>query len=425
MRFPTFSQVGLGTVLAVAVAAGVSVKPASATEGYFQHGYGAVSKALAGSGVAYSQDAMAQALNPAGLVNVGNEFTLGLSIFSPDRKFTTSGSPGLVPAGSHESENDFFFVPDVAINYRLDAVSSVGVAIYGNGGMNTEYGTMPGGAACAAATGVFCNGKTGVNLSQLFLQPTYARKIGSRVSVGAGLILATQFFEAKGLQLFSGQSTDSANLTNRDTDTAYGIGGRIGAQVDIGGGVSAGIAYQLRTYMSEFDHYRGLFAEQGDFDVPPALQAGVAWKTAAGITLLADFKRIWYSQVNSVGNPFASSNQLGPDNGRGFGWDDINIYKIGVQYQATPKLILRAGYSHNDNPIGPSEVLFNILAPGVIEDHFTAGFEYEVTPSSSLVAAAMYAPSSSVTGPNAMSAGQNITLEMEQYEVTFGWKYKF
>ena len=39
--------------------------------------------------------------------------------------------------------------------------------------------------------------------------------------------------------------------------------------------------------------------------IPPALQAGFAWEATPGVTLLADWKRIWYSDVESVGNPFA------------------------------------------------------------------------------------------------------------------------
>jgi long-chain fatty acid transport protein len=40
----------------------------NATNGYFAHGYGTRSKAMAGSGVAFSQDAVAGALNTTGLI---------------------------------------------------------------------------------------------------------------------------------------------------------------------------------------------------------------------------------------------------------------------------------------------------------------------------------------------------------------------
>ena len=44
--------------------------------------------------------------------------------------------------------------------------------------------------------------------------------------------------------------------------------------------------------MSEFDDYAGLFAEQGDFDIPPSLQVGVAFEPMADLTLALDYRYI-------------------------------------------------------------------------------------------------------------------------------------
>ena len=58
-----------GLVLAVAGGLQLASRPAFATEGYFQYGFGARQKALAGAGVADGRDATTASLNPAGLVN--------------------------------------------------------------------------------------------------------------------------------------------------------------------------------------------------------------------------------------------------------------------------------------------------------------------------------------------------------------------
>ena len=47
-----------------------------ATNGYFAHGYGARSKALAGATSALPQDAMAAAVNPAGMAFVDDQLDL-------------------------------------------------------------------------------------------------------------------------------------------------------------------------------------------------------------------------------------------------------------------------------------------------------------------------------------------------------------
>jgi long-chain fatty acid transport protein len=136
--------------LAVAVLALGLVLPgtALATNGYFMHGVGTKSKALAGAGVAFPQDALAAASNPAGMAFVGKRFDAGLAIFSPNREYTVSGTPsgfpgtfGLIP-GEVESDSNYFPVPNFGANWDLANDSTFGLSVYGQGGMNTDWPTM-------------------------------------------------------------------------------------------------------------------------------------------------------------------------------------------------------------------------------------------------------------------------------------------
>ena len=65
------------------------------------------------------------------------------------------------------------------------------------------------------------------------------------------------------------------------------------------------------------------------------------------------------------------------------------------------------------------KVLFNILAPGVQEWHYTLGFTKKIGRRSEFSVAAMYSPSKTVTGPNPFEAPgqQTIALKMHQWEV--------
>ena len=64
-----------------------------------------------------------------------------------------------------------------------------------------------------------------------------------------------------------------------------------------------GASFQTCTYMTEFDKYAGLFAEQGDFDIPMNWTVGLAYERKGKFAVMADFKRIHYSRVNAIGNP--------------------------------------------------------------------------------------------------------------------------
>jgi long-chain fatty acid transport protein len=402
------------------------LEPAEATEGYFQHGYGSVAKFIGGAGVAHSHDAMAQALNPAGLTNVGNQVNVGLSFFSPFREFDASGGSGagFVANESVESSRNVFFIPNFGVSYEIDDVSTVGLSVYGNGGMNTAYESSD--STCSLGDpGVFCDGDTGVDLVQTFIQFTYAREIFDGVSVGVGPYFAAQAFEAQGFDGFASFSADPANLSDNGHDWSYGVGGRFGVQVELPAGFAVGAAYQTRTYMSRFDDYAGLFADQGDFDIPAALQVGIAWEPIDHLYLVLDYRHIWYSDIAAVGNPFDSSSPLGFSDGPGFGWDDTDTVKVGFEWDFHEDWTLRTGYSYTTQPVSSSEVLFNILAPGVVEHHITAGISYNINENHTVHFGGFFAPSASVSGTNPLDPAQEIELKMHQFEFVVGWAWRF
>ena len=460
-------------LVACAVTAALTIPmTAMATNGYFAHGYGTKNKGLAGGGTALSQDAMAAATNPAGMVTVGDRMELGAAIFSPSTRSysataaatppdgaacTTGGAPGCAftiggsnNAQSIESENDYFLIPHFARNWMLGSEQSVGVTIFGNGGMNTEYqggvaqhddgSAFPAPGNYVTAPGTFGDGTqtAGVNLEQLFIATTYSRKISNTASWGASLMAAYQSFEAKGLASFGGYSTNANALTNNGKDTSTGFGFKFGVQGEFAKGVTLAASYQTETDMSKFDKYAGLFAEGGDFDIPATLNLGLAWKVAPKAIFTADVQQIYYSDVKAIANPI--SNLVGPSNscatgtgsrclggsdGAGFGWEDMTIYKMGYQFETSEDMTWRVGLSIGDQPIPNSEVMFNILAPAVMETHLTMGFTMATGKDSEFNFAAMYAPESEVTGASPLNPGQNITLAMTQYEVEASWAWKF
>ncbi|MDH4313032.1 MAG: hypothetical protein OEW57_15510, partial [Gammaproteobacteria bacterium] len=84
----------------------------------------------------------------------------------------------------------------------------------------------------------------------------------------------------------------------------------------------------------------------------------------------------------------------------------------------------RAGYSTTDQPIPKSEMTFNILAPGVMEDHFTVGFTRQQASGNELNFSFMYAPEVKIKGPQNFDPTQTVELSMSQFEleVSYSWK---
>lgn len=421
-------------VSAAALCIGIMMLPAlsaDATEGYFQNGSGARHKALAGAGVADTRDSTALAINPAGIIGVGRQLNLGITLFSPRRSFTGSGQPGITATGSFKSGSNYFPIPDFSYSSPIDENSAWGIAITANGGMNTDWEPMDRPLLeCGGGSGVFCGGLSGVNMSQAILSLTYARKIGN-FRVGIAPLLAMNMFRARGLGAFGafGFSSDPANLSERGTDFAFGYGIKFGFQADLGEGFRIGGNFQSRIYMGEFNKYAGLFAEQGDFDIPMNFTLGLAFDASPKLTIMADYKKIYYGKIAAIANsPFAPS-LFGLDNGPGFGWATIDIFKLGIEYRHSDTWTWRAGFSKNDNPIGSGDVTLNILAPGVVKTHITGGFAFKVSENSTISFAAGYIPSTTVTGPEgpggAFNPNHTVSIKMYQMEATIGWTRHF
>ena len=423
---------------AVALAASLACAgPARATNGYFSHGFGTKSKGMAGAGVALPQDAMIGATNPAGMVFAGKRLDLGLALFNPVRQYSVGGTPsgypgtfGLTP-GTVKSRRDWFAVPHAGYNSPLSPTSSVGICIYGNGGMNTSYPGSAGGGA-----GTFYGGSTGVNLEQLFITPTYSSKFSESAAWGIAPIFAYQRFEAKGLKNFGPftADADADKLTDNGVDTSTGMGFKLGIQDEVKRGLTLAASYQSKIKMSRFKKYEDLFAGQGRFDIPPTATIGLAYKTDPKSVLAFDVQTIWYSKVPAVHNPFKNllegpdtTGLLGDDKGAGFGWRDVTVAKLGYQRELCPAWTVRGGVSYGRQPIPSSEVLFNILAPGVEQWHFTGGFTHPTGKRSEFSMSFLFAPAVKVKGANPMEAPgqQTVELKMHEFEAEASWGIRF
>ena len=429
---------------------------AFATNGYFAHGYSTKEKALAGAGVAHSQDAMAVANNPAGIAGMGERMDVGAAVFAPFRSYTVTGAPTQgcqapgqctfsLAEGTEDSNMNYFLIPHFAYNWKLDSDSSMALALYGNGGMNTNY---KGGSATFSVDGTnggfqtfpgtFGDGTTGVNLAQLFVNLSYGTKLNENHSVGASLVFAYQTFEAIGLKNFGGMSTDPANLSRNGADSSMGFGVKLGWQGKVAPAVTLGASYQSKMSMSEFEKYAGLFAEGGDFDIPATATVGISWETSKSSTLVFDVQSIYYSKVASIANPVAplidgscqatptggnGTGCLGGSAGAGFGWEDMTVYKLG--YEWGNDITWRVGVSSGKQPIPSTETMFNILAPAVMQTHLTFGMTLPMGANSEISLAGLYAPSNSVSGTSPFDPAQEIEIEMVQYEIQGTYSMKF
>ena len=419
----------IAALIAIAAASG----SAFATNGYFAHGYGIKAKGMAGVGIALPQDSLAAASNPAGMVMVGDRLDVGVDWFKPNRgaEIVGAGAPGA--NGTYDGNGDSsFLIPEFGYNRMLGPDRSVGVSVYGNGGMNTRYNTSPFVAYGGQNPG-------GVNLEQLFIAPTFAMKLNKDHAIGVSIILAYQTFGATGLQGFDNAfvSSSPGNVTNRGNDHSTGWGLRLGWNGQVSETVTLGATYASKIN-GKFDAYKGLFAEQGGFDIPENYGIGIAVKVAPKVTVAADIQQINYGGVKSVANtinclPAGSGCLLGQSGGPGFGWRDLTAYKLAVSYEYSKDLTLRAGVSTARQPIPSSQTFFNILAPGVIENHLTLGGTWTLRNNNELTVGYMHAFKKTVNGSGSIAPGgppgfgggeANLHMSQDSLGIAYGIKFQ-
>jgi long-chain fatty acid transport protein len=380
---------------------------AFATNGYFAIGYGIKNRGMAGVAVADPKDALATTANPAGMAFVGTRLDIGARLFIPKRQSAAKGELGLSADAdtTGDSGATVFMVPNMGANAALGKWS-VGFAMVGNGGMSTRYNTnffsLGGGGKNTSLDQAL-----GVSLMQVLILPTITYKVTPTQAFGIAPILGIQVFRAYGLGKFDTSlfSAVPGRVTNNGNDWSYGAGARVGWMGKfLDGRLALGVTYATRVYMSPLTKYKGLFADGGDFDIPRNFAVGIAVKPIRRLTVGLDVQRVFYREVHSVGDrhPAGSGGpagliappgqKLGATAGMGFGWRDQTAYKLGVSYELNDRWTVRGGFDYGRSPVPTDQLLFNVLAPGIVTRHWTGGFTYNLSPASEVSGSFMFAP---------------------------------
>lgn len=217
-------------------------------------------------------------------------------------------------------------------------------------------------------------------------------------------------------------------MSNQAYDESLGLGWKVGYLVRPAPKLSLGASYQARIDMQDFNAYAGIFAEHGGFDIPATEAIGVSVRVAQKVVLGLDVSRIEYGSVRSIANPLLPNlvtAPLGSADGAGFGWEDMTVFKLGVVVETAGPWTYRFGFSTGNQPVTEGGVFPSIIAPAVVEEHYTFGFSRALKHGSAFHAAILRAPSKHVNGPNPLEVpgAQTIQLQTDQWELALGFSW--
>ena len=432
------------TKLSFALAALMVPTISQATNGLFVIGHGTKSRAMGGVAIATPLDSLSGATNPATISSLDNRFDIGMDIFRPE----VESQLGSVKAESEASINGLgldkiFFMPSLGFIYQLTDDLTFGFTMVAAGGGGTKFTTNFYEAAAAGTPNTpTINETLRVDLAVMQMNPTIAYQLDDNNHVGVSLVIGVARFQATGLSLFDPFTQTQGtidNFTNQGKDWTGGAGLRVGWLGEYGD-FSIGAEYTSEVNMDEFNRYTELFAEHGDLDIPASVGLGLSYKFTPDLLMAFDVIHTFYEDVRSVSNlgpnlagnpngPLGSEDRrLGLPNGLGFGWEDQTVYKIGVEYVHSEKLILRAGWNYGETTINEArEIIFNLVSPATTEHHLTLGATYNLNPEMELNFSYIHAFSNELFGPTYISDdGSNLgRMEMEQNSIggSLSWKF--
>lgn len=344
-----------------------------ATEGINLVGIGPVQQGTAGAGVASAKDSTWLILNPAGLTDVGKQVDASFQVFAPYR--TVDYGTG------KQSDNSAFYIPSISASLGCcrENRGHIGIGLYGTSGMGVDYDGGPLGSR--------------TELSVAKLTVTYAEALENGWSIGAGPVF-----------VLSRLRTDMMGQSD-SWDTAEGIGAIFGINKKINDKLKVGASYMTEQFMTEFNEYDALFADS--LNLPQQLTVGLAYNVRTNLEFALDYRWIGWSHLDTLGDQF--------------GWDDQNIVKAGLTWNATDRLTLRTGVSYGNSPIGSEDVFMNSLFPAIMETHLATGLSYafdRVTLNLAYVHALK-------TDETATGMGAGTKISMYQNSLTLGASWKF
>ncbi len=333
--------------------------------------------------------------NPAWMSAMENKFTVqfGGILFMPKVKVENVGAMELtrsgptVPINSNgkiESDANLFTVPEIGIVHRLSDRLVFGLGAFGVSGMGVDYRDN--------------NAVAKMHTTFQFMRiiPAVTYQVNNMVTVSGAIHGAWGSLDMGAIMC---ADTDGDTLPEADQcwnagggqSQTLGIGFQVGASLNFGDFLYAGLTYQSPVSMK----YKRVFDSDGDgrfedlkLQQPQEVALGVGAAPLNGLKIGLDVRWINWKDADGYGD---------------FQWDDQWVFAIGAEYRPIEKLALRLGYNFGKSPIKGGEkstaypsapnipdlaapfsdyniAWFNLVGfPAISEQHLTVGAGYKFT----------------------------------------------
>ncbi len=354
----------------------ITVTAVTYAGGYRVSVQGQRAMAMGHTGVAVVNSAELVFFNPAGLVYLENKLnvSVGASGIFTDVIYQNSET-GI----SAETDNSVGTPLNLYASYRVNDWMSVGLGVY------TPYGSEVTWPTDWAGSHLVNN----IDLSAIFIQPTVSFKISDYFSIGGGPIYAigSVNFNRNADRFATDFDGNRSNITIDDggiTNWGWTIGAmfnptenlRLGfnyrSEIDIKAEGGDATFANFPNSTNPLVPPNGATTFDAELPLPAELTLGVSYEHKKWLFAF-DYNRQFWNAYESLNLSFA--NGVSSINPRQY--KNSSVYRFGLQYQATEKIALRAGYYRDESPVQPG--FFAPETPRNDSDGFSGGVSYAIT----------------------------------------------
>ncbi len=416
-----------------------------ATNGIQLAGIGAYGTSMGGAVTAAPFDTTTAVTNPAGLTKIGTRADFNFEMFMPKRNVDFTGAGGAKTEGGTNS----YLIPSIGCSAPIDDESTLffGGGMFVVSGMGVDYDTINTTylQASGGVNGPLMKGRMYSQYQFWKMAPTLAKKFNDKLSVGLALNIDYQQMAYKNwfTQSASGSPYLSAMGVDLSTPSgAMGFGFTVGAIYDMSDTITVGASYASKQTFADME-YRLMKGNVTNsvgttqymstdstykwtgMDAPQQYSLGAAVKATPELTVTLDYKWINYSDtfktqhLTGTFTDFSGAAIASTSMPLNFGWKDINVYALGLQYQVGDSGWIRAGYNQGDSPIDNAAVDSNWAFPAIAKTHFMLGGTKNIGTHWQVAFAYENVANETMTG----ASGAKISLAETSY--TLGLSYLF
>lgn len=403
---------------ALLLAASVAL-PAWAGNGNQLHGIGAVNSSMGGAGVALPNDALgALNLNPALLTQLdGHKMEFSAELADDDITVKSSvTTPFGAFSGETEHTADPALIPAFGFTaHKPGARIAFGVGFLGMAGFGADYpqdSTNP-----IFAPQPFGFGHIYSSYMMMKVPTVVAFQVNDNLSLGAALVAGRAALTARPAGFASPDCSAGGVcfVPSADSDSAWGFGAQVGLLYKVGDRFNIGASYQSEMDFEDFEWNSAVanpnlptFGTRRNLKLqvnnPANFVVGLGFMPTDRLSIALDAKQMFFEDAAGFGDTL--------------GWEDITAYAVGVQFKATDRFALRAGWNETDGAIPGSATVFNVASPAVFGSHATVGLGFGVTETLTMNLGYYRAFAEEISGPIISPVagpipGTNVSIETE------------